>query len=130
MAKLFPRPLLLLTACHILFFAWVELFLFIVLFAVAAVIKAEHLATWSVVALGGLVIIALIYGLLAFQLRCPSCKRRFLIEDLKQKHPKARKLPWIDHWATTAIDVVRWRKFACMYCGQRFELKRYKSDSR
>jgi hypothetical protein len=123
MAKFFPRPLLLLTACHILFFAWAELFLFVGLFSVAAVTKAEHVTAWSVIALGGLAIVAPIYVVLAFQLRCPSCRRRFLIEDMKQKHPAARKLPWIDHWATTSIDVVRWRKFTCMYCGQEFELK-------
>ncbi len=123
MVKSFPKPLLLLATCHVLFFAWAELFLFVFLFAIAAVTNTEYIATWSVIALIGLVIIAPIYVLLALQLRCPSCSRRFLIEDLKPKHPAAHKLPWLDHWATTAIDVVRWKKFTCMYCGQEFELK-------
>lgn len=85
--------------------------------------KSEHIAEWWITALLGLVITAPVYVLLAIQLRCPSCGRRFLFEDLKPKHLAAHKLPWLDHWATTAIDAVRWKKFTCMYCGQEFELK-------
>src|SRR5438874_7819831 len=66
--------------------------------------------------LGVFIIPMAAYMALAFTLRCPSCRRCFLVEP-RAKHPTARKIGHLDHWGTVVRDVLRQRQFTCMYCG-------------
>jgi hypothetical protein len=52
----------------------------------------------------------------AFTLRCPACRRRFLMES-GPKHLAVRKAPHFGYWGTMVWGVVRSRQFICMYCG-------------
>ena len=111
-------------ASGFIFIAWALLLLFFVFLLFGSLGKMRG-PDWLIVGtLWAFVASALAYAIVAFQLRCPSCNRRFLVESLAQKHPHARKLKGIDHWATTVIDIVKRKKFTCMYCGQEFELTR------
>jgi len=53
---------------------------------------------------------------LAFTLRCPNCRRRFLVER-RDRHAAAKKAEHLGHWGTVVHDVLRQRHFTCMYCG-------------
>jgi len=53
---------------------------------------------------------------LAFTLRCPNCRRRFLVER-RDRHAAAKKAEHLGHWGTVVRDVLRQRHFTCMYCG-------------
>jgi hypothetical protein len=78
------------------------------------------LGTWQVISYGVVamtVIFIAVYMALAVTLRCPACRRRFLIESSGSKHPAALKRAHLGHWGTTVLDVTMRHQFVCMYCG-------------
>jgi hypothetical protein len=76
--------------------------------------------TWEVIDSGLLAMILVLmvaYMLLTMTLRCPACRRRFLIESSGPKHPAAPRRPHVGHWGTTVLEVLQRHQFVCMYCG-------------
>jgi DNA-directed RNA polymerase subunit RPC12/RpoP len=67
--------------------------------------------------LGPFVFLMAAYIGLAFTLRCPACRRRFLVESRGSKHPEARKAQPFSHYSTMVLDIIGHRRFTCMYCG-------------
>lgn len=67
--------------------------------------------------LGSFVVLMAAYMGLAFSLRCPACRRRFLVESRGATHPEARKAQPLSRWGTMVLDIIRHRQFTCMYCG-------------
>jgi hypothetical protein len=62
--------------------------------------------------------LAIAYGCLALTLRCQSCGKRFFVEFPSKRHPGARRVWGMDHWATAVMDVLRRGECTCMGCGQ------------
>lgn len=91
----------------------------LILGLVATPIAFLERSRWNVIywaSLGTSVILVVMYMGLAVTLRCPACRRRFLIEWPGPKHSAARKPPF-GHWGTTVRDVVTLHQFTCMHCG-------------
>jgi len=60
---------------------------------------------------------------LEYRLRCDSCKRRFMFEDLGSKHRQARRRGSLTHWTSSVLDVLLSKSVTCMYCGQTFRVE-------
>jgi hypothetical protein len=78
------------------------------------------LGTWQVISYGVVAIVVVfmaVYMVLTVTLRCPACRRCFLIESSGPKHPAALKRSHLGHWGTTVLDVTMRHQFVCMYCG-------------
>jgi hypothetical protein len=55
---------------------------------------------------------------LAWTLRCPACDRRVLLQTYGPFHPAARAWSVGGTYAPIVVDVLRRRRFTCMYCGR------------
>jgi hypothetical protein len=99
----------------------------------AMAIALLSLGTWEVINRGLVVMIAIlmaVYMAITMTLRCPACRRRFLIESRGLKHSAALKRPHFGHWGTTVLDVVQRHQFVCMYCGMLCRVKKVDADHR
>jgi DNA-directed RNA polymerase subunit RPC12/RpoP len=114
-----PNYLAVRLACYILILAWIELVAF-GLFFLLSVIGIESLDNLTGLMLVSIIVTVCCYFLLALNLRCPACNRRFLLQTIGVKHPSARTILGMDHWASNVIDVVRTAELTCMYCGERY----------
>jgi hypothetical protein len=107
--------------------AWALLLVLIAYFALSAFSPLR--ATWPANDLVFVILLclflasALAYCFLALSLRCPSCGRRFLVEWLGPKHPNARRLFGMDHWASAIVDVLRRGHCSCMHCGSTISVR-------
>jgi DNA-directed RNA polymerase subunit RPC12/RpoP len=72
--------------------------------------------------LSGVVLLGAAEAIIAAQQRCPSCGARFLIESARPPRVETARRAPLGHFATTVIDVLRTRRFVCMYCGQRCDV--------
>lgn len=93
---------------------------FLVLGLIAIPVAFVSYAVWEwiyMIGLGAFVVLMGAYIGLAFTLRCPSCRRRVLVESRRGKHPAARKARHLGHWGTLVRDIIRQRQFICMHCG-------------
>jgi len=91
----------------------------LILGLVATPIALLEGSSWDVIYSASLetsVILVVMYMALAVTLRCPACRRRFLIEWPGPEHSAARKPPF-RYWGTTVWDVVTLHQFTCMHCG-------------
>lgn len=66
--------------------------------------------------------VGLLYAILAFNARCPTCQGYVFVEKLGPKHPAVRQRKYMNHWATVVIDILSAKAFTCMYCGTRTHL--------
>src|SRR5206468_2789681 len=73
--------------------------------------------------LGSSIALQFAYLALAATLRCPACRRRFLIESRGPKHPAPRRAPF-GYWGTTVWDMLTRRRWTCMYCGTTCSVRR------
>jgi len=81
-------------------------------------------ALWNEIYLGVLATFAAsmaVYMGLAATLKCPACKRRFLMES-DPPLPGARREEPFGVWGTMVWAIVRHREFSCMYCGAAWHL--------
>jgi hypothetical protein len=86
---------------------------------IALLVAIVSVSIWkfvSVIVLALFVVTMAAYLGFAFTLRCPACRRRFLMES-GPKHSAARRAQHSGYWGTVVWDVVRRRQFICMYCG-------------
>jgi predicted DNA repair protein MutK len=108
---------LILFACYLVALSWVELIALIVVMTAGFITHSQALTTPFIVFLVALIFTVAIYVGVALSIRCSSCGRRMLIETLGAKHPKAKKVLGLDHWASNVVNVIRVGRFNCMYCG-------------
>lgn len=102
----------------------VQVLLVVGLFALPFAIVS--LSLWElvyVIVLAIFVVAMAAYLGFAFTLRCPACRRRFLMES-GPKHSAARKAQHFGYWGTVVWDIVRSRQFICMYCGALCQVSR------
>jgi hypothetical protein len=62
--------------------------------------------------------------------RCPLCKGSPLMESGAVKHPKAYRLPPLNHGATAVFGILFLNRFRCMYCGTHYDLLKRSSTGR
>lgn len=122
MVRRFPNREQLSVACYVIVVAWLEVIVLIGLFVGQMVTKLSTLNDAFAIVVGALIVTSAIYFVLAFRLRCPNCSRRFLLEDFKTKHQDADRVLGLAHWASSVIRVLGRKRFACMYCGTRYDV--------
>ena len=71
----------------------------------------------SAVALPAFVVGMFLFLPIALVLRCPTCRRRLLIQGRSVGHPEA------PHWVAVAWKIVRTGQFTCLHCGAQCALK-------
>ena len=71
-----------------------------------------------------LAIVALfIWFFVARKAQCPVCRQHQYVPKACLKHNKAHRLPLIGHMASTAIHVLMFKWFRCIFCGTSIRLK-------
>ncbi len=91
----------------------------VVLFAGMVAVLALHSAVVVAIALPVFLLSILVLLPLAFLFRCPSCRRRLLVQGWSSLHPSRKRLPFgVASWLAVAFDITRHRKFTCMHCGE------------
>ena len=119
-----PAKQLILIASYSAVLAWVLLVLCVLVFAYGAFTSAgRNLGELFVWCIGALVVVAGIYIVFAFQVRCAKCGKRVFVEGGGTKHVHAKRIVGLDHWASVVIDVARSRELTCMHCGQRYTVR-------
>ncbi len=86
---------------------------------IALLVAMVSVSIWEsvyVIVLAIFVVTMAAYLGFALTLRCPACRRRFLMES-GPKHSAARRAQHFGYWGTVVWDIVRNRHFICMYCG-------------
>lgn len=101
---------------------WVAVLVRVVLVigVIAIPVAFASYAIWEYIyltVLGAFVVLMGAYIGLAFTLRCPHCRRRFLVESRGGRHPAARKAEHLGYWGTLVRDTIRDHQFTCMHCG-------------
>lgn len=116
--EFFPQLPLLRTAALSVIGAWVAIAICLLSVALGATAlwRSESLVLGS---LGAFVGLALIYGVLAFSIKCPACSRHLLIQSFS-KPPFGERIFGFDAWASIVLRVTRRQPFRCMYCGQQY----------
>ncbi len=78
---------------------------------------------WYVIQLSACLIVWVTYIAFILGLRCPGCRGRFLLESWwRPRHPGARRIGAFDYHGTAVVDVIRYRRITCMYCGRLWEV--------
>ena len=55
--------------------------------------------------------------------RCPTCRRRLLVQGGDELHPKRSRMPFgLASWVAICLDIALRREFTCLHCGQRSKL--------
>jgi hypothetical protein len=73
--------------------------------------------------LAAFVISWMTYTGIAFALRCPGCRKRFLVEAPGPRHAGTRRIDYFGSWGTVVWETLRHQQFACMYCGEQWRVK-------
>lgn len=118
-AKEYPRKTLLRISAFFVAAAW----------ACIVIVGLTILLGWAGVPVSGTIflveiaflsLVATVYALLAFQIRCQSCHRHILVQwTTKPKY--AESFFRMDGWTTIILRVLKRRPFRCMYCGQTYD---------
>lgn len=121
---MYPRPLRLLIACWMVAAMWALLALFfLVLFAGLAGFGSDAAmgrVLQAILVSGGVLVPLQITVTLG--LRCPACRGWATLETFRPFHPAARVTMLGGRYAAVVLDVLRERRFTCMYCGREHRL--------
>lgn len=119
----FHRYRSLIFTCCVLFLAWAEIIVFFILLLLNALpgmsCDCEGLLIFDLVAIG---VTISIYMLMAQVLRCQSCGKKILVQQLGEKPSSVRSVWGMDAWASTVVNVVKSKRFSCMHCGQEYSI--------
>ena len=115
-----PRSDQLVLACRLVVAGWVLLGVCFAGFAAFLTVAPAGVtpAPAVMVLLPPLVIVIAVELALAWTLRCPACDRWVLLQTYGPFHPAARAWSVGGTYAPIVVDVLRRRRFTCMYCGQ------------
>ena len=78
---------------------------------------------WLVIAPLGLVISALFYLMFGLKPRCRICGQGVFVSKSCHRHTKAHHIPVIGYILPTALQMLIFRWFRCIYCGTSIRLK-------
>ena len=68
---------------------------------------------------------ALIYAVLAFRMRCQGCNRFVTVQPIKTPpFADENNVKGFNGWAGIILNVFFNRKFTCMHCGKKYEIKK------
>lgn len=121
----YPKPDRLLLACRLVVAVWVLFGLFIIAVAGAVAVAAPCTVGRIPVAVPGAILAAAALAIvvelaIAWTLDCPACGGWVLLQTSGPFHPAAR-VRWGGlggYYAPIVADVLRRRRFTCMYCGR------------
>jgi hypothetical protein len=118
--SIFRKSNRLVLACRMLVAVWMlqALFLLCMLAVFAQVGPASVVGGTIQGSLALSVIILPIELCIAWGLRCPACRGWVLLQTFGPFHPAARIVEPGGHYAAVVLDVLRHRRFTCMYCGR------------
>jgi len=120
--QLHPQSRLVRLAC---WFAVVSRVLLVVALLITPVALVNYFV-WEamyVALLAAFVISWITYTGVAFALRCPGCRKRFLVVLPEPRHAGTRRIDYFDPWGTVVWETLRHQQFACMYCGEQWRVK-------
>lgn len=116
-----------------IFFTLVH-YLCLIAFATCAVIAILHPEPASIPPLVVSLLASLVTWLISFlrrrSTRCPLCKGSPLLDTGASKHPKAYRLPPLNHGTTAVLGILFLNRFRCMYCGTPYDLLKRSSTER
>jgi hypothetical protein len=115
-----PRSGRLILACRLVVAGWVLLGVFFAGFAAFLAVAPAGVTSRQAVAvlLTPVVLVIAMETGIAWTLRCPACNGFVLLQTSGPFHPAARR--WIvgGTYAPIVVDLLRHRRFTCMYCGE------------
>lgn len=115
----YPKPDRLVLACRMVVALWVLTGAFItVIFPALVLYLPPEPRGYAIVAVLAVIYVVLLAELcLAYTLACPACARPVLLQGSGPFYPGARHYPVGGYYAVVVMDVLRRRRFTCMYCG-------------
>lgn len=78
---------------------------------------------WGLLTPALLVLSGLLYVSMARQASCPVCRQRQFVHKDCRKHVKAHLLPGFGHMLPTALHVIFFKWFRCIFCGTSIRIK-------
>jgi len=120
---LYNHPKLLIFSCITVLMAWTCLFFVITTFLImiTGISRSTTLENFFITNLLCMVLFAILHMSTTLKIKCPLCKRRFLIQTEKNP-PFSEKKLYLDGWASTVISIIQKRCFSCMYCGKKYKV--------
>jgi hypothetical protein len=114
-----PHPLRLLAACWMVVAIWVLFVLsFVALLAgLAGLGDGEAMGRVFQGILASLAVLVPLQIATTLGVRCPACRGFVTLETFRPVHPSARSIDPIGRYGAVVLNVVRERRFTCMYCG-------------
>ena len=121
---LHPQATRLLLAARLVFVAWVSLALLAIQIGLSLFFTPDelwllHPDIFAILLIFQLTV-AIGYIWAAVGVKCSTCGRHMFFEDLGPKHASAPRVWSMDHWASTVMEILRFRRCSCMYCGSKF----------
>lgn len=86
------------------------------------VVKRDQFA-WGVLSLGLLIVAFFVYVLAARKSSCPVCRQRQFVPKACNKHVKAHSVPMLGNMIPTALHLIRYKWFRCIFCGTAIRVK-------
>ncbi len=124
---LHPQASRLLLAARFVLVAWFSLALFAIQIGLSLFFTPDELWLLHPNVFAMLLIfqltVAIGYICAAMGVKCSTCGRRMFFEDLAPKHVSAPRIWSMDHWASTVIEILRFGRCSCMYCGSKFVVR-------
>lgn len=116
---MYPKPLRLLIACWMIAVVWGLLALFLpALFIGVAGVASEVMMPLAAGSIMGVFVLIPMQIIVTLGLRCPACNGYVTMETFGPFHPAARITTMGGRYAAVVLDVLRERRFTCMYCGR------------
>lgn len=115
----FPQSTLLYITSKIVLWTWCWLVLSIVGMIGGVVTQIDYFLFPWIIFLPS----ALVYGVLAFIIKCPTCKKAVTVQPVKlPPYAKKNNIYGFSGWSGIILNVFFNKKFICMHCGSRFKI--------
>jgi uncharacterized membrane protein YciS (DUF1049 family) len=108
----------------LLLFSKITILLFLVFGVMMLLSGDRQMGIWSLICMGGFVLLQLIATWHSRKLTCGLCHGTILHEKRCLKHERAEKWPLIGYRATAMLRIIFTLGFTCMYCGSIFRLRK------
>lgn len=104
-------------------FILVQILLVLAIAPIIYILSSPDDYIWGLLSPLLLVIAGVIYVAFARQVGCPVCRQRQYVPKECRKHMKAHTLPFLGHMLPTALHIILFKWFHCIFCGTSIRVK-------
>jgi uncharacterized Tic20 family protein len=116
----FPRSRTIIFASVCVLIAWVCMLVFLIsVFLPTLGIESNLILVISLISL---LVMAILYLLTSFQLKCSHCQKRVFFQ-ISENPPFSVKYKGLTGWSSIVLQVLLMNSFTCMHCGKKYSIK-------